>query len=126
MAKCLHCGSEFEAKRATARYCSAKCRVKASRSVTDSVTEVSVTPVSVTKVLPANFGQPDCQCFHCKQNRASDVTNGRLIINHGDYKSFEKLAKNEVNRVSLPGDVDYQSPLPLGPDSPACAIVERI
>lgn len=26
MAKCLNCGNEFEAKRATAKYCSAKCR----------------------------------------------------------------------------------------------------
>jgi hypothetical protein len=57
MAKCLECGNEFEAVRATAKYCSASCRVKANRvSVTDtslSVTEnLSVTPLkslSVTK-----------------------------------------------------------------------------
>jgi hypothetical protein len=54
--KCIICGSVFTAKRKTAKYCSDKCRVVASRvSVTDddSVTEVSVTKapkVSVTEV----------------------------------------------------------------------------
>jgi hypothetical protein len=109
MVICDTCKTEFKAKRATARYCSAKCRVKASRgtkplSVTDSVTEVSVTPISVTKALPLNFGKPDCQCWHCKQNREMG---GKLIINHGAYKKFEELLPSEVNRVSLPGDVDY-------------------
>ena len=58
--KCQHCQSEFTAKRSTARYCSAKCRVAASRSVTDepvSVTESvtvsdGVTPEPVTVTLP--------------------------------------------------------------------------
>ena len=43
---CELCGTEYEAKRATSRYCCAGCRVKAGRvSVTD---EVSVTPLTVT------------------------------------------------------------------------------
>jgi len=52
--KCENCSNNFEAKRATAKYCSAKCRVNANRglSVTDSVTsELSVTesePIVVT------------------------------------------------------------------------------
>ena len=43
--KCENCGEEFEAKRADAKYCSAKCRVAANRnnvtdnSVTDNVTD---------------------------------------------------------------------------------------
>jgi len=49
MNKCEVCGNEYESKRSTSRYCSSKCRVGASRvSVTDSVTKVSVTPLSVT------------------------------------------------------------------------------
>jgi len=53
---CEQCGREFESKRATARYCSPACRVKASRvSVTDSPLSVTVTvtdeQVSVTKPL---------------------------------------------------------------------------
>jgi len=43
---CELCGTEYEAKRDTSRYCCAGCRVKAGRvSVTDGL---SVTPLSVT------------------------------------------------------------------------------
>jgi len=31
-----------------------------------------------------------------------------MTLNHGRYKAFSELADNEVNRVSLPGDVDYK------------------
>lgn len=51
-----------------------------------------------------NYGQPDCQCMHCQQNRANG---NKSIINHGPYKPYQALAKNEANRVSLPGDPDY-------------------
>jgi hypothetical protein len=57
------------------------------------------------KELPANFGQPDCQCRHCKNNRSSG---SHKVINHGPYKPAGQLSKNEVNRVSWPGDVDYK------------------
>ena len=54
--------------------------------------------------LIKNYGQPDCECRHCQQNR----TNGnRHVINHGPYKQFHQLRADEVNRVSLPGDQDY-------------------
>ena len=56
-------------------------------------------------LLPADFGLPNCTCRHCQNNRAS----GReLIINHGAYKSRAELGKREVNRVSMPGDFDYE------------------
>lgn len=32
--KCLNCGTEFEPKRKTAKFCSSKCRVYASRGLT--------------------------------------------------------------------------------------------
>ena len=109
--KCLNCSKEFEAKRATAKYCSAKCRVEHGRlSVTDglSVTPVSVTKLSVTDdnvtLKPASYGLPDCQCQHCQTNR----TNGnRSKINHSLWKPASKLGRSETNRVSLPGDIDY-------------------
>jgi len=52
--QCIVCSKEFEAKRATAKYCSGACRIKATRlSVTDlpvlSVTKVSLIPLSVTE-----------------------------------------------------------------------------
>ena len=57
------------------------------------------------KELPANFGQPDCECMHCKQNRKAVKP---LLINHEQYKHADQLLAKEVNRVSLPGDVDYE------------------
>lgn len=66
MKNCTVCGNEFEPKRATAQYCSTKCRVYASRNTIDkavSVTEnLSVTPVSVTNELSVT----DHQCKRCK------------------------------------------------------------
>lgn len=70
-------------------------------TVTD-VTDNKRNSVTVTK--PANFGLHDCQCMHCKQNRGGG---NKLIINHGQFKHIGQLSGNEVNRQTLPGDVDY-------------------
>ena len=49
--KCIHCDKEFKSKRATAKYCSDKCRVTAGRlSVTNKPLSVTKEPVSVTDV----------------------------------------------------------------------------
>ncbi len=53
---------------------------------------------------PANFGEPDCMCKMCIGNRANSKPS---ILNHGAWKRCENLATNELNRVPLPGDVDY-------------------
>jgi len=42
MAKCLECGKEFEAVRATAKYCSVTCRSKAHREVSVAGEALSV------------------------------------------------------------------------------------
>jgi len=68
-----------------------------------SIRIVTPTGISVTP-LPDNYGEPDCQCRHCQQNRAN---RNKHIINHSHYKAQDQLVSNEVNRVSLPGDVDY-------------------
>ena len=57
------------------------------------------------RLQPANFGKEDCECMHCQSNRKDGSKN---IINHGTHKSASELAEHEVNRVSLPGDADYQ------------------
>ena len=100
MAKCIQCNSLFESKRSTAKYCSDKCRKLAFQS--DA--KVSVPELSVPTVLPANFGLENCECRHCKQNRHNK---SKHVLNHGAYKPAGQLAANELNRVSLPGDVDY-------------------
>ena len=132
--KCMNCGTEFEAKRSTAKYCSDKCRKLAFHEV--SVPEVSVPeveqnakdrtlshPESVTKKdvtvqpdnmtmtpeglkenVPDNYGQPGCKCRHCANAAKSKSGN---ILNHGAYKPAGQLGYKEINRVSLPGDADY-------------------
>ncbi len=59
-----------------------------------------------TQPLPANFGQADCECRHCQNNRKNG---SRKIINHGPYKTAGELAENELNRVVFPSDPDYNS-----------------
>lgn len=120
--RCLQCNREFEPKRSTARYCSAKCRKLAFQNgkdknangtlktvhpadagLTCNTFETPEGKVLITK-LPANYGLPNCQCLHCQQNNRQKQP---IVINHGAYKKQGQLAKNEVNRVSLPGDTDY-------------------
>jgi len=51
MAICKQCGAEFEAKRSTAQYCSAVCRVYANRG--KPVTVTATEPANVTETEPA-------------------------------------------------------------------------
>ena len=63
----------------------------------------------MSKSVPANYGKSDCKCLMCRANRH--------VINHGARKPEFRadceghvegtLLKNELNRVSLPGDCDY-------------------
>ena len=110
---CTQCNHVFKG-RADARYCSAKCRKAANRDKVkcDDVTDkpkCDKTPDVIPKIqntpefsIP-NFGQPGCECRHCKNNRHNG---SRLVINHGPHKPASELKSGEVNRVSLPGDVD--------------------
>ena len=100
MAICKQCNKEFEAKRADAVYCSANCRVTANRVTDKSVTDNP--PVCVTdNPYP---GGPDCTCGMCK-NKV--INKSSKIINHGPYKTAANLKENEINRVPIPGDIDY-------------------
>jgi len=54
---------------------------------------------------PANFGQPNCECKHCQSVRSNKSHN---VLNHGPHKPASELSLNELNRVALPGDVDYR------------------
>lgn len=96
-----------------------RARVKRYRDRAKSVTDVTVTPEDVTlecngvvtpegvkPEVPANYGQPNCECRHCAQTK-TQRERGQIVLNHGAYKPEHELADNEVNRVSLPGDVDY-------------------
>ena len=106
MAKCEVCDKEYDAKRATSKFCSGKCRKLAfQQNGKVSVPEVSVPKIQDTPEFSIpNFGQPDCECMHCKQAKTNGSKN---ILNHGPYKPAHLLGKGELNRVSLPGDADY-------------------
>lgn len=125
MAKCGHCGKEVSSR---AKWCSDKCRKRASRtkrsdksnSDTQLGQDVSgefvdipclpgvlqMTPEGPKSEVPKNYGQPGCECKHCQQTKARREQ-GKIVINHGSYKTAPELGEREVNRVCLPGDVDY-------------------
>ena len=117
--KCLNCNNEAVGH---SKYCGDSCKVlwnRKQKSVnrkqgiteqefTEKVSEIYDVPVK----LPANFGQPNCECMHCQSKR---VNKSKNIINHGPVKTAAQLGPNEINRVSLPGDVDYRGVCPIGP-----------
>lgn len=98
-------------QRAAQRERTRRYRARHKGVTSQSVTSEGVTPVMTPEgpkpEVPANYGQPDCQCRHCQQTKVSRER-GQLIINHGPRKSATELGDNEANRVSLPGDVDYE------------------
>ena len=126
--KCLVCGTVIKG-RADKKTCSDKCKKAHQRlkgtnkedtakgdwsneqQFLDDINSMIDPPVRVNGVLtlrtklPANYGYGDCECKMCQSTRSR--ANGRLI-NHGPWKSASQLAANEVNRVVLPGDVDYE------------------
>ena len=107
MATCEQCGTVYEAKRADSRYCGPACKQAAHRlTVTLTVTNANRnTPDPVTAI--PGFGTPTCQCKMC-QGSASPTA-----INHGPIMDAQHLHDNgfKRNRVALPGDLDYTSPV---------------
>lgn len=73
------------------------------QTVTRNAQERNVTP---TVTRPDNYGQQDCQCQHCQANRRNGSSH---TINHGPYKTAAELGPHELNRVTLPGDSDYEA-----------------
>lgn len=68
---------------------------------------LTMTPEGPMLKVPANYGQADCRCRHCQQTKILRER-GQLTLNHGARKTITELGDNEINRVSLPDDVDYQ------------------
>ena len=73
-----------------------------------ALAEALLYPEQATPTLPANYGQPNCQCWHCHNYRAAKKDTARL--NHGPWLNAEQLVEQGymANRVSLPGDIDYE------------------
>lgn len=86
----------------------AQRRRNKAKGMTIVIPEAIVIPENVipnSHTLPANYGQVDCECKQCIINRRKG---SKHLINHGPYKDISQLDDNEINRVSLPGDVDYE------------------
>jgi len=93
-------GKQKEANKAAAQR-----RRDKTKGMTPAVTpKPNVIPNSHTQNVIPNYGQPGCECMHCKHNRANG---SRHILNHGPHKPAHLLGQDELNRVSLPGDPDY-------------------
>lgn len=73
------------------------------QGVTQGVTATSIANKVTAHLAIENYGQPDCECWHCQNNGANG---SKHILNHSQYKPVAELAENELNRVSLPGDSD--------------------
>lgn len=146
---CEQCGKPYEAVRASSKYCGAKCRKlafqdKNAKNAKGVPTEcakpvtgyLSSTDKVATKVatelpekLPANFGQPDCECRHCRAVKArqkalpkakdvlsplaglimspAEVHASSLGTPSGFLLTWLEMFGDELNRVALPGDPDY-------------------
>ncbi|MBE3141172.1 MAG: hypothetical protein IMZ53_11415 [Thermoplasmata archaeon] len=100
---CKNCRKDFEPKRTTQAYCSRECQL---RKACATIAQQPIAQETAQR-LPANYGLPDCTCWHCKQNRSQPEAR-QYIINHSPYKTASEFVGREINRVSLPGDCDYQ------------------
>ena len=97
--KCKQCGIEYESKRSTSRYCSAKCRKLAFQrngkvSVPDERRHRTRTPsIDDYREHPHDY----------VQRREPDQ------LNWGEWMDSHQLeqAGLKANRVSIPGDWDY-------------------
>ena len=72
---------------------------------------ISEQPIDVDQVMGngqgiPDFGGPECGCKMCHNYRARGKDT--KLLNHGPYKPVSELAEDQLNRVSLPGDIDYQ------------------
>ena len=65
---------------------------------------ISCNPISSVAEIK-NFGELGCECRHCQQNTTNK---SRHTLNHGAYKTARELEDGKLNRVSLPGDADYE------------------
>jgi hypothetical protein len=117
--KCKQCGNESKTK-----YCSGKCRSAAYRARTSArpKTEAHAHETSAhaknertespelsaahtaNNNLPLNFGLDNCQCKHCQQCRTNNLN---VTLWHGKQAVVIGSGLIPLNRVSLPGDIDY-------------------
>ena len=114
--KCKHCGKEFTSKRKVgATTCSDKCRQARRRQLKTSVTNIrdtidmDVTLAPVTD-KPVTDKSKQVTLEHYYANPDQYATRARpQLLNWGEWMTTDELvlAGFIANRVSIPGDWDY-------------------
>ena len=122
MAQCIVCNKEFGALRSTAKYCSKQCKNTHHRETLSNETLSNETLSNETLSKPVdgtlNQSNNDWRSWHMTKGGTplTDdlIDTGRQIVNIGPYLKYDQLhqlsyehRKQVVNRVSLPGDSDY-------------------
>lgn len=119
MLKCQQCGSEFEAKRVDARFCSAKCRQNAKRGVTanrvtdnqgtlvtDNVTDKDCRLCNKKYVVDADF-EESCLFdeeggFRALAENRRCAHRAKWILNHHTLAELEDYNKTVTNKIFIP------------------------
>ena len=84
---CEQCGNVFEAKRSTARFCSAKCRVAFNRAAKKHIVKI------VCIVCGNEFVQGHGHQQYCSQECSE--TAHMINRTHSDYKRYELYNNND-------------------------------
>jgi len=133
MNQCKQCGSEYEAKRSDSQYCGPTCRSKASRcnsatasplsgatgnkeaihATVNSATGNSTQPLHAQPVDPQAIADdvgvmPAYVVPAMSQHDRNCAARGVNVCNTGPWLPASELPSSTINRVSLPGDDDYQ------------------
>lgn len=113
--KCKSCNVEFEAKRASAKYCSDKCKLDFNRG-RDTVSVSKKDTLSVSKDTVSVSSEPlsvstnPASLEHYQNNPDKYITRQEPErLNWGRWMGLHELEANKLkaNRVSIPGDWDY-------------------
>lgn len=98
---CEGCGKTLEGRQS--RFCSDKCRMQVKRTESQAEQRQSEqTESEQVAVVRAGPTVHERQCAANNETRREPHT-----INTGPWRPADQLAKREHNRVSLPGDSDY-------------------
>lgn len=111
--KCIQCGGKFEAKRSDARFCSANCRQKFTRSQ-PTVEE------QVKKDFPAVLGNPEFHEAVMSEVKKKGIkiappsdTDGRKIVNPGAPRTkLQKEPEEGTNAYCMRYGAFYKKDIP--------------
>ena len=116
--QCLQCGKDYESKRATSKYCGDSCKKSYQRrTLAGQIVPVTSPDVPVNEVSGTSLGDLGefsvphvakiVDSGECSRQNTFLMVGVNKDINYGAWKPIGDLGVREVNRVPVPGDVDY-------------------